>query len=79
MEWKRNGNKNRKLSGNKIIGNGTELERKWNGKYFTKETIQWNGNGMEMERKWNGKKCEKPNGKEINRNGMEKEWKWNGK
>ena len=49
-EWKRNGEKNRKLSGNKINWNGMELERKWNGKYFTKRNnVQWNGNGKEME------------------------------
>ena len=37
-----------------------ELERKWNGKYFTKKNnVQWNGNGMEMEWKWNGKKYDK--------------------
>ena len=38
-------------TGDKINWNGMELERKWNGKYFTKRNnVQWNGNRMEMER-----------------------------
>ena len=49
-EWKRNGKKHHKSSGNKVYWNGVELEWKWNGKFSTeKDNVQWNGNGMEME------------------------------
>ena len=37
-EWKRNGKKKQKSSGNKVNWNGVELEWKWNGKLKIKKS-----------------------------------------
>ena len=43
-------------SGSKILWNGTEMERKWNGEIEAYNYINkwfWKWNGMEMEKEWN--------------------------
>ena len=62
MEWKRNGRKKQKSSGNKVNRNGMELEKKWNGK-------------LSIEKKmWNGMEKNSRNQIEAKLYGME--WKW---